>query len=708
LNYPDFGHSVYPQLITSTVMEIAASKSSGVDYYKLIKNELSDSKISIKLPEDITERSRSLKVVYDILQLQKDDELAKAQITKALSGIIREYNNENVASRGPGQPGGNADDTEDGNMLVNDSGFVQSILKFLRNIRLVDQDVHYDKNKEGLITVADEVKEIVNRKAHFIMPSDQELVNLIKNETNAAINKTVMNIVDDIMATRANSVPDVEELAPMLRKEFDEVNLVINDMIAKKIAIHLSAVEIPPPPYSPLVNTMSLNYSSEKELSADDNDRIFRINPLGIFEAAILYPSGDVAPAKGVTSDQYIFPRSLLNSSTKEMPGMFFIGIMDLVPNQNVSILVQLAEGSRINDKKSPVVNWFYLSYDNWVQLASDNIVSDNTYGLQTTGIIEFSIPYDAANHSVLFNSSSLYWLCASVEQDTDSFPDIIGVKAQAVRVVFKDNRNDPGHLALPLEAEKIKTLIDEIPEVKKVSQPVPSFNGKLAENEKEYYTRVSERLRHKARAINNWDYERLILEEFSSFFKVKCLNNYYKGHFAVGHVTVVPIPDLRNRNYAGSNVLMPKINYLDLRRIEKYLISKSSPFAKIHAVNPQLEYVLINCKVKFKAGVDKGFYLQKLNEDLINFLTPWAAGDTAAVSFSAKIYASSIINFIDEKEYVNYVVDLVMQQYLVNDKGKMEIIAIPGQTFTRVETELTTGHSILVSAPKHEIELVN
>ncbi|MEO5998621.1 MAG: hypothetical protein ABIN89_17800 [Chitinophagaceae bacterium] len=708
LNYPDFGHSVYPQLITSTVMEIANSKSSGVDYYKVIKNELSDSKISIKLPEDIKERSRSLKVIYDILQFQKDDELAKTQIIKALSGIIREYNNEKVTSRGPGQVGGNTDDTEDGNMMVNDSGFVESILKFLRNIRLVDKNVHYDKDKEGLINVVDEVKETINRKAHFVMPSDQELVNLIKNETNAAINKTIINIVDEILATRVNNIPDVEELAPILRKEFDEVNLVINDMIAKKIAIHLSALEIPPPPYSPQVNTISLNYSSDKQLSADDNDKIFRINPLGIFEASLLYPSGDVPINKAASSDQYIFPKSLLNSSTREMLGMFFIGIMDLVPNQNVSILVQLAEGSRINDKKSPVVNWFYLSFDNWIKLASDNIVSDNTYGLQTTGIIELSIPYDAANNSVLFNSTSLYWLCASVEQDTDSFPNIIAVRSQAARVVFKDNMNDPDRLALPLEAEKIKTLVDEIPEVKKVSQPAPSFNGKLGENDKEYYSRVSERLRHKSRAINNWDYERLILDEFSSFFKVKCLNNYYNGHFAVGHVTVVPIPDLRNRNYAGANVLMPKINYLDLRSIEKFLLAKSSPFAKIHAVNPQLEYVLISCKVKFKAGIDKGFYLQKLNEDLINFLTPWAAGDTAAVSFSAKIYSSSIINFIDMKEYVNYVVDLVIQQYIVNDNGKMEIIATPGQLASRVETELTTAHSILVSAPKHEIELVN
>ncbi len=261
--------------------------------------------------------------------------------------------------------------------------------------------------------------------------------------------------------------------------------------------------------------------------------------------------------------------------------------------------------------------------------------------------------------------------------------------------------------MALPLEAGKIKDLVDEIPQVKKVSQPVSSFNGKIGEKEQEYYTRVSERLRHKSRAICNWDYERLILEEFPSFYKVKCLNNYRDGHFAVGHVTMVPIADLRNKNYSGSGILIPKTNYIDLRNIENFLYSRSSPFVKIHAINPQLEYVLIQCKVKLYTGVDKGFYLQKLNDDLINFLTPWVTGDADAISFSSKIYSSSIINFIDRQDYVNYVIDLVMQQYTEKDNGEKVFVTNPSQLTSLVETDLTTEHSILVSAPKHEIELV-
>lgn len=340
--------------------------------------------------------------------------------------------------------------------------------------------------------------------------------------------------------------------------------------------------------------------------------------------------------------------------------------------------------------------------------MSNDRVISDSTFGFQTTGIIEFSIPGDAEIVSSVFEESSLFWLCAAVVGDTDAFPELIDVKSQAVAVKFKDFRENPAHMAVSLEAGKIKTLIDEIPAVKKISQPISSFDGKLGETDQEYYTRVSERLRHKSRAVNNWDYERMVLEAFPEYFKVKCLNNYNDGDFAIGHTTIVPIADFRNKNYAGSNMLLPKTNYIDLRRIEDYLKTKCSPFVKIHAVNPQLEHVLITCRVKFKANINKGFYLQQLNQDLILFLTPWASGDLDTLSFTAKIYASSIINFVDRLPYVDYVLDLKMEQYIAMENGDLIFVKNSDQLTSLVETDLKTGHSILVSAPKHNIELAD
>jgi hypothetical protein len=77
------------------------------------------------------------------------------------------------------------------------------------------------------------------------------------------------------------------------------------------------------------------------------------------------------------------------------------------------------------------------------------------------------------------------------------------------------------------------------------------------------------------------------------------------------------------------------------------------------------------------------------------------------AVSFSAKIFASSIINFIDQRKYVDYVSELVMRQYTEDEKGEKLFFTDQDQLTSLVETVISTGHSILVSAPKHEIEVI-
>ncbi|PSR52334.1 hypothetical protein AHMF7605_01750 [Adhaeribacter arboris] len=713
LNYPDFGHGIYPQLITTAMMEKAASKYGSVDFYKIVKKQLHDSVISIKLPDDINQRQGSLRVVvYDILEKVKNNDQARTMMTNGLSELIRRINGSNVITRKPPPTTAEAEETapaDQDRVLVNDENYIERILRFLKKVRLIDKEIHYDQDMQDTDQVVDRVKDKVNTSADFILPSDQELVGVIMNEANNAINKTVANVVDEILTFReTNRLPDPETVAALLTQEFNEANEVINDMIARKIAILLSANEIPPPPYAPVVNAISLSYTASK--SSAEGDEFFHITPLGVFPIKVAgYSNQGALPTGKLLKTASIFPQSILDNPNRPdiMPGMLFIGVRDLVPPQNLSVLVQVAEGSRLNDKKPPKVHWWYLHNYEWLQLKDEAIISDSTYGLQTTGLLQFSIPSAANNVGNLFAANGLFWLCASVARDPDAFPRLVSLKAQVVRVTFKDQDNDPRHLALPLEANKIKSLVDQNPQIKKVSQPVASFLGQVQENSSTYYVRVSERLRHKGRAITNWDYERLVLQNFSAVFKVKCLNNYHNGQFVTGHVTVVPVSDLRNKNYYGSNVLIPKTSYIDLRKIEELLSACSSPFVKVHAQNPQLDQILIRCKVKFYTGVDQGYYLQRLNEDLIQFLTPWASGNANALSFSAKIYASSIINFIDQRDYVDYVVDLIMQQYTETESGEKIFAVNPDQLTSLVETKFTTGHSILVSAPKHEIELM-
>lgn len=715
LGYPDFGHSVYPQLITSTVMDKA--KSGNVDFYKLVKKRLHDDIFTIELPPDINQRNGPLKVMYDILGNMKDDAQARMMLINALSDIISRNNDVLLVTKRPDQFAGQQDEIPDdkgSEVIVHDQNFIERVLRIFRKLNVVGEDVHHDKDKQGVENVVKNLEDDIYEVADFILPSKYEMNSLIVNEVNKSINQTVANAVGIILEARAETkTVDANRVAQILNDEFAKARKVINDMIAKKIALSLSANEIPPPPYAPLINAISLNYMSSKQMSRSDNDKLFHLTLAGSATETNIWRD-DTLPAENtediLVKSDYIFPQPIAATAQGKyttMQGMLFIGIANLLPDQNLSLLFQFAEGTKSNDQPPPPLNWFYMRQNEWVPLKKDNIISDSTHELQTTGIIEFSVPGDAGNVNTFFNTTNQYWLCAAVAANTDFFPFLTDVKAQAIRVTFMNYLHNPRHMTLPLEAEKIKKVLDDLPQVKKIHQPLPSFDGKAGEKENEYYVRVSERLRHKSRAINNWDYENLVLEAFPGVFKVKCLNNYYNGHFAAGHVTIVPIADLRNRNYAGSNLLVPKTNFIELKKIEEFLKARSSPFVKIHAINPKLEHLLIRCKVKFYSGVDKGFYIKKLNDDLVDYLTPWA-NDSGKISFSAKIYASSIINFIDKRAYVDYVMDMVMFQYTEDEIGNKKFVFNKDKLASLVEAEVTANHSILVSAPKHQVEVVD
>jgi hypothetical protein len=307
-----------------------------------------------------------------------------------------------------------------------------------------------------------------------------------------------------------------------------------------------------------------------------------------------------------------------------------------------------------------------------------------------------------------LFPVKGLSWLCISVQDNTNGFPLLMDVQTQAVPVSFVNRDNDPSHFALPLPPQSIKGFAEEMQGIKKVMQPVASMNGKTAEAPGQYYTRVSERIRHKQRAVNNWDYEHLLLEEFPFIYKVNCINNYCKDRFLPGHVTVVPVINLKNKNEKSNRYQPPLASYYQLRRMESFLSRKTSPFVKVHAVNPEIQYILVRCKVRLKPGINKGFYLNVLAEELASFLTPWAAMDEKqALSFSSKVYLSSIISFIDGRDYVEFVTGIEMNQYSEDEQGNKQFTKAANGTLALFETQLPNQHAILASAPAHAIEII-
>jgi hypothetical protein len=284
------------------------------------------------------------------------------------------------------------------------------------------------------------------------------------------------------------------------------------------------------------------------------------------------------------------------------------------------------------------------------------------------------------------------------VRRQSAAIPRTIGVLPQALQASFRDNGNDPRHLEHPLPAGTITKLIDRDASIKSVSQPFSSFGGRMAERDASFRIRVAERLRHKRRAVTLFDYERLVLERFPEVYKVRCLTHTNgDSEYAPGSVRVVVVPNLRNRN--AVDPLRPRLSLSRLEEIRRDLTDMATDFASIEVVNPDYEEVRARLNVRFRTGFDKGYYTGRLEQDIIRFLSPWLYDEGIDLTFGGRVHRSAILNFIDEREYVDFVADFEMDHIVP------PTATTAGETRVHVEeAQPTRSSAVIVPARTHEI----
>jgi hypothetical protein len=475
--------------------------------------------------------------------------------------------------------------------------------------------------------------------------------------------------------------------------QFSYTNAVLESLIANDDIANYTP-QLPNEPYTPEMETISVDYVSTVKVAitnvdSDDYDerieQFYHVHPMGV---------GEIKTTK---SSNYLLPQYLNE-------GELYIGIKDLVPPQNLSVLFQISEGTSDPDLIPPQINWAYLSNNEWKDFDTEDILSDTTKGLITTGVITFDVPSDASSSNTIL-TEKLYWFRASAERDSNGIPQLIDIRCQAAKVVFKDDNNDPEYLHKPLAEKTISKLEVADSSIKKIEQPFTSFGGKVKEESDDFYTRVSERLRHKRRAITIWDYERIILQNFPDVYKVKCLNHTrYDGTFssinevAPGNVSLIIISNLRNKN--AVDPLKPRTSLVTLYDINEYIEKIKSPYVNLYVNNPLFEEVRVKFNVMFHSGFDKGIYQVKLEQAIIEFLSPWAFEKGSDIVFGGKIHKSVILHFVEEQEYVDYITCFAMYHIVEDDpdndpaKDVDEIVA-------------STSASVIGSSSYHEITVL-
>ncbi len=458
--------------------------------------------------------------------------------------------------------------------------------------------------------------------------------------------------------------------------------------------------KMPNPPYSPQIKSLSLDYSSASVISLKDRSNrsdgnelrgaIYHIHPFG---EELVYPDN----SSQVT---YLLPEY-------NHDGSLLIGFSNINPPQSVSMLFEMFDEFTISSEEDPpVIEWSYLANNKWHLLKPSKILRDDTSSFIKTGIIQIDLPYEINRNNTILDSN-LFWVRASALNNIEVASKTISVYTQAISATLSDSYDlDGNHLKKPLPAFTVKRSVENIEGVESIIQPLESYNGLPKEGNKEFYTRVGERLRHKSRAIMAWDYERIILEKFPSVYKVACLPNMTSSNLdAPGSVLLVISPFKNNNNLEGNE---PMASSELLYQIKNYITQFVSPFVKLEIRNPNYERIKIICGVKFTDGYNYGFFLQKLNEELKKYLSKSNEEGYSRLHLGGKINTSDILSFMRTLPYVDFITKFSMVQAARDFAGNWILIDTARDGEAKSFLQATKPWSVLVPALEHQITVLN
>lgn len=410
----------------------------------------------------------------------------------------------------------------------------------------------------------------------------------------------------------------------------------------------------PLPPYTPTIKTFSLDYTAEAT-----GAEVTLLHKYPYEEANYkLLSSGATAYLMPVIKEE----------------GTLYIGLQEAVPGSNITLLFQLAEFTANPDIRKATIKWHYLLGNEWKELARNTqIISDTTNDMLVSGIVTVALPWDAdTTHSVL--PAGYHWLRITTEKYSAAVCEAVAIVAQASKAVFKNQDNDPTRVAKAMPPQTISGLVTPDAMISKLTQPYPSFGGRQTEAEDEFHTRVSERLRHKGRAINVFDFERIVLDAFPEIFKIKCIPHSKMCRSEAGEITQLASPGWvtlavipRIDDYPANQRFNPKVSRIILERVSQYLSTRTSVFARVQVINPVYQPVSFKGTIQLKAGKDKNYYLNKvLKEEVQAYLSPWINKGSQEIVFGGTLMMSSVLQFIEQRDYVDYVTDFTM--YVTKD----------------------------------------
>lgn len=376
---------------------------------------------------------------------------------------------------------------------------------------------------------------------------------------------------------------------------------------------------LPNTPWLPMASSLSVDYGASATMPAlDESARFYWLEPFNQFSPAIW--SG-VVPEASV---------NLLPPLAGE--GGLYIELSD--PADALTLLFQLSPPAGGWPADTPEVVWSAQSTDRqWTPITP---VRDTTNGLRNPGIVNLAL------------DSATTWLRVSAPSDAVGFPELAGLIPNAATATWV-GPGGAAQLGTPLAAGSVNKAVQPNPDLGAVWQPEPSTGGRPRLAGRAFDMWLAERLRHKDRAIDGWDYSRLVLAEFPSLWQVAVVPaSDGAGAPARGSVWVSAVPGPSTSGIADPTE--PTSDGSMLEAIEAYLSERISPFIKLAVTNPPYRRLTVTADVIFTDVDTAAANEVRLNNDLIKYLSPWPTGAPRARDYYTR---RQVAFFIRHRPYV-------------------------------------------------------
>jgi hypothetical protein len=455
--------------------------------------------------------------------------------------------------------------------------------------------------------------------------------------------------------------------------------------IAMYNAKNKTQLPFPNRPFVPKVASITLDYTAKEIIQFDPTKQRNQLLSQPTSEYFHISPFGLVPILKNgvVFGDSFFY--------NLKYTGYLYIGLKGIEQLMTVSLFFDLLPSSTtITISEDDTLQIEYFQLNKWVPFKSEDILVDNTNKLVKSGIIELVL------HTFDSIDSNLFWIRVSTKSSPEHYPKIKGIYFNAVEVTCISEDNNVIGQVIPMGS--ISKFVGKQPNVKSISQPQDSYGGKAPEDQSNVYVRISERLRHKNRALSIWDFERIVLDRYNDISVAKCVNQDANFKITPGRLKMILLSKkwtIQERFYYGREFLDQVLDFLK---------QKANAFTKIEVINPTVETLIVNASIEFMPEDNGGYYLNLLNKNITDFLSPTIDVENGANGIGDVAIPSKLENFIEKLPFIKSVQSLCIEHIIQTSVTTFELIVYTGSNVISP----STPWSMLSPVETHKISVVD